>query len=191
MNRAWHTVDTIKIGILFLSFNWNSNYRQGWGNRKCQGKMLFQIQHPTKFNDEGPYSQNYGFPVVMYGCEIWNIKKAECWRIDTFELRCQRRLLRVLWTARRSNKSILKEISPGCSLEGQMPKLKLQYFGHLMRRADSMEKTRLLGKTEGRRRGNRGWDGWMASPNEWTWIWVNSGSWLRTGRPGVLQSMGS
>ena len=95
------------------------------------------------------------FPVVMYGCESWSIKKAERQTIDAFELWCWRRLLRVPWTARRSNQSILKEISPGCSLEWLMLKLKLQYFGHLMRRADSLEKTLMLGKIEGRRR--RGW----------------------------------
>ena len=95
------------------------------------------------------------FPVVMYGCESGTIKKAERWRIDAFELWCWRRLLRVPWTARRSNQSILKEISPGCSLEGLTLKLKLQYFGHLMQRTNSFEKTLLLGKTEGRR--VRGW----------------------------------
>ena len=131
------------------------------------------------------------FPVVMYGWESWTIKKAECWRIDAFELWCCGRLLRVPWTARRSNQSILKEISPEYLLEGLMLKLKLQYFGHLMQRADSFEKTLMLGKIEGRRR--RGWqriDGWMASPIQWTWVWVNSRSWWWTGRPGVLQSMG-
>ena len=92
------------------------------------------------------------FPVVIYRCESWTIKKAECRRIDAFQLWCWRRLLRVPWTARRSNQSILKEISPGCSLEGLMLKLKLQYFGHLMRRADSFQKTLMLGKIEGRRR---------------------------------------
>ena len=92
------------------------------------------------------------FPVVMYGCESWPIKRAECWRIDAFELWYWRRLLRVPWTARRSNQSILEEISPGCSLEGLMLKLKLQYFGHLVRRADSLEKPLMLGKIEGRRR---------------------------------------
>ena len=91
------------------------------------------------------------FPVVMYGCENWTVKKAECRRIDAFELWCWRRLLRVPWTARRSNQSILKEISPGCSSEGLMLKLKLQSFGHLMRRGDSLEKTLMLGKIEGRR----------------------------------------
>ena len=92
------------------------------------------------------------FPVVMYGCESWTIKKAECQRIDAFELWCWIRLLRVPWTARRSNQSILREISPGCLLEGLMLKLKLQYFGHLMQRADYLEKTLMLGKIEGRRR---------------------------------------
>ena len=95
------------------------------------------------------------FPVVMYGCESWTMKKAECRRIDTFELWCWRRLLRIPWTARRSNQSILKEISPGCSLEGLMLKLKLQYFGHLMRRVDSLENTLMLGGIEGRRRRGR------------------------------------
>ena len=92
------------------------------------------------------------FPVVMYGCKSWNVKKAECRRIDAFELWCWRRFLRVPWTARRSNQSILKEISPGCSLEGMILKLKLQYFGHLMRRVDSLEKTLMLGGIGGRRR---------------------------------------
>ena len=92
------------------------------------------------------------FPVVLYGCENWTVKKAECQRIDAFELWCWRRLLRVPWTARRSNQSILKEISPGCSLEGLMLKLKLQYFGHLMQRVDSLEKTLMLGGIRGKRR---------------------------------------
>ena len=129
------------------------------------------------------------FPVVMYGCESWAIKKAECCWTDAFEVWCWRRLLRVPWTVRRSNQSILKEISPEYSMEGL--KLKLQYFGYLMWRADSLEKTwcweRLKAGGEG---DDRGWDGWMASLTWWTWVWVNSGSWWRTGRPGVLQSMG-
>ena len=95
------------------------------------------------------------FPVVMYGCESWTVKKAECWRIDAFELWCWRRLLRVPWTARRSNKSILEEISPGISLEGMMLKLKLQYFGHLMRRVDSLEKTLMPRGIGGKRRRGR------------------------------------
>ena len=110
------------------------------------------------------------FPVVMYGCESWTIKKAEHQRIEGFELWCWRRLLRLPWTARRSNQSILKEISPEYSLGGVMLKLKLQYFGHLMRRVDSLEKTLMLGKIEGRRRRGRQRmrDGWMASLTRWT-----------------------
>jgi len=132
------------------------------------------------------------FPVVMYGHESWTVKKAECQRIDAFEVWCWRRLLRVPWTARRSNQSILKEISPECSLEGLMLKLKLQYFGHLIWTADSFEKTLMLGGIGGRRRGyDRGWDSWMASPTRWTWVWVDSRTWWWTRRPGVLQFMGS
>ena len=118
------------------------------------------------------------FPVVMNGCESWTIKKTECRRSDAFELWCWRRLLRVPWTARRSNQSILKDISPGCSLEGLMLKLKLQYFGHLMWRADSLEKTRCWeGLGAGGEGDDRGWDGWMPSPTQWTWVWMDSGSW--------------
>ena len=132
------------------------------------------------------------FPVVMYGCESWTVKKAERWTIDAFELWCWRRLLTVPWTARRSNQSILKEISPGCSLEGMMLRLKLQYFGHLMRRVDLLEKTVLLeGLGTGGEGDDRGWDGWMASPTQWTWVWVNSRSWWWTGRSGMLRFMGS
>ena len=110
------------------------------------------------------------FPVIMYGCESWTMKKAESQRIDAFELWCWRRLLRVPWTARKSNQSILKEISPGCSLEGMMLKLKLQYFGHLMLRVDSLEKTLMLGGIGGRRRRGRQRMRWleMASLTRWT-----------------------
>ena len=120
------------------------------------------------------------------------MKKAERRRTDAFELWCWRRLLRVPWTSRRSNQSILKEISPGISLEGMMLKLKLQYFGHLMRRVDSLEKTLMLGEGlgAGGEGDNRGWDGWMASLTRRVWVWVNSGSWWWTGRPGVLRFMG-
>jgi len=132
------------------------------------------------------------FPVITYGCESWTLKKAECPRIDALELWCWRRLLRVPWTARRSNQSILKEISPEYSLKGLMLKLKLQYFGHLMRRTDSLLKTLILGKIEGRRRrGDRGWNGWMASLTQWTWVWENSKNCWWTGRLGVLKFMGS
>ena len=133
------------------------------------------------------------FPVVMYGCDSWTIKAAEHWRMDVFELQCWRRPLRVPSIARRSKQPILKEISPEYSLEGLMLKLKVQYFGHLMWRTDSLEKTLMLAKIEGgRRRGDdRGWHGWMASPTQQTWVWVNSGSWWWIKKPGMLQSMGS
>ena len=118
------------------------------------------------------------FPVVTYGCESWTIKKAECRRFDAFELWCWRRLLRVPWTARRSNQSILKEIRPQCSLEGLMLKLKLQYFGHLMWRTESFERPwcweRLKMGGEG---DDREWNGWMESLTRWTWVWVSSRSW--------------
>ena len=130
-------------------------------------------------------------PVVMYGCESWTIMKAECRRTDAFELWCWRRLLRIPWTARRSKQSILKEISPACSLEGLMLKLKLQYFGHLMQRTDSLEKTLMLERFKAGGEGDdRGWDGWMASPTRWAWVWASSASWWWTGKPGVLLSMG-
>ena len=133
------------------------------------------------------------FPVVMYGCESWTVKKAERRRIYAFELWCWRRLLRVAWTARRSNQSILKEISPGCSLERLMLKLKTPKLW------PPDVKSWLTGKDPDAGRDwvqeeqgtGRGWDGWMASPTQWTWVWVNSGSWWWTGKPGVLQSMGS
>ena len=132
------------------------------------------------------------FSVVMYGCKSWTIKKAERRRSDVFELRCWKRLLRVFWTARRSNQSILKEVNPEYSLEGLMLKLKLQYFGHLMQRTDSCENTLLLGKTDGGTR--RGWQRmrWLdGSLTRLTWVWASFRSWWRTGKPGVLQSMGS
>ena len=128
-------------------------------------------------------------PVVMYGCDNWTVKKAEHWRIDAFELWCWRRLLRVPWTSRRSNKSILKEIRPGCSLEGLMLRLKL----HLATSCEELthwkrpwcwERLRAGGEGD-----DRGWNGWISSPTQCTWVWVNSGSWWWTGRPGVLQFM--
>ena len=125
---------------------WKESYDQPGQHIKKQGHY---------FVNKDTSSQGYGFPVVMYGCESWTIKKAEHQRTDAFKLWCWRRLLRVPWIARRSNQSILKEISPGCSLEGLMLKLKLQYFGHLMRRADSLEKTLMLGGVGGRRRRGR------------------------------------
>ena len=115
------------------------------------------------------------FPVVTYGCESWTKKKAEHRRIDAFELWCWGILLRVPWSARRSNQSILKKISPECSLEGLMLKLKLQYFGHLMGRTDSLEKTVMWKRLQVGEGDDKGWDGWMASPTQWTWVWVSSG----------------
>ena len=143
------------------------------------------------------------FPGVMYGCESWTVKKAERRRIYAFELWCWRRLLRVPWPAKKSNQSILKETSPGYSLEGLMLKLKLQYLGHLTRRADSFEKTLRKKKKEKKRPwcwerlrvggegDDRGWDGWMVSQTQWTWVWVDFRSWWWTWRPGVVQFMGS
>ena len=132
------------------------------------------------------------FPVVMYGCESWTVKKAKCRRIDAFEVWCWRRLLRVPWTARRSNQSILNEISPSCSLEGWCWSWKsnilatwCEVLTHL-KRSWCWERLKAGGEGD-----NRGWDGWMASPTQWTWVWVNSGSWWWTGRPGMLQFTGS
>ena len=144
------------------------------------------------FANKGPSSQGYGFSVVMYGFENWTIKKAECWRVAAFEVWCWRRLLRVPWTARRSNQSILKEISLGCSLVGLMLKLKLQYLATCCEELTCLKRPwcweRLKAGGEG---DDRGWDGWMASPTRWTWVWVDSGSWWWAGRPGVLRFMGS
>ena len=131
------------------------------------------------------------FPLVMYGCESLVIKKAEHWRIDAFEMWCWRRLLRVPWNARRSNQSILKEISPEYSVEGLRLKLKFQIFGHLMQRTDSLEKTLMLGKIGGRRK--RGWQRmkWSDGITDLMGLsWTSSGNWWQTGKPGVLQSMG-
>ena len=133
------------------------------------------------------------FPVVMYGCESWTIKKAECWRIDAFELWCWRRLLRIPWTARRSNQSILKEISPGCSLEGQQgywswnSNTLATWCKELThwKRPWCWERLKVGGEGD-----DRGWVGWMVSLTQFTWVWVDSGSWWWLGRPGVLQSMG-
>ena len=131
------------------------------------------------------------FPVVMHGCESWTIKKAEHRRIDAFELWCWKRFLRVSWTSRRSNQSILKEISPENSMEGLMLKLKFQSFGHLMWRTDSLEKTLMLGKIERRRRRGQQRMRWLSGiTNSWTWVWASSRSCWWTGKPGVLQSVG-
>ena len=132
------------------------------------------------------------FPVVTYRCESCTIKKAEHQRIDAFEMWCWKRFLRVLWTARRSNQSILKETVLGVHWKAWCWSWNSQYFGHLKWRADSLEKTLMLGKMRAGGEGeDRGWDSWMASLTQWTWVWVNSGSWRWTGSPGVLRFMGS
>ena len=138
--------------MVTAAMNWKT--LAPWKENYDQPRQLIKKQ-TYYFANKGPSSQAMVFPVVMYGCERWTVKKAERWRIDAFELWCWRRLLRVPWTARRSNQSILKEINPGISLEGMMLKLKLQYFVHLMRRADSLGNTLMLGRIGGRRR--RGW----------------------------------
>ena len=127
----------------------------------------------------------------MYRCESWTIKNTEHQTTDAFELWCWRRLLRVLGTARRSNQSILNKINPEYSLEGPMLKLNLQYIGHLMRRAKTLEKTLMLERLRARGEGgNRGWHSWMISLTPWTWVWGSSRRWNRTEKPGLLQSMG-
>ena len=170
---------------------WNEKMLAPWKKSYDQCKQHIKKQRHY-FANKGLSSQTYGFS----SSRVWMIeldcKESEHWRIDAFELWSWRRLLRVPWIARRSNQSILMEISPEYSLKGLMLKLKLQYFGHLMWRTDSLEKTLLLGRIEGRRR--RGWQKmrwFMASPTWWTWVWVSSGSWWWIGKPGMLQSMGS
>ena len=135
-------------------------------------KTVYMWHH---FADSGLSSQSYGFSSSRV--RMWELdhKEDECQRTDAFELRCWRRLLRVPWTARRSNQSVLKVISPGCSLEGLMLKLKLQYFGLLMQRAYALGKTLMLGRLKAGEGDNRGQDGWVASPTRWTWVWASSG----------------
>ena len=155
--------------------------------------MIWQILSATmcqEFADKGPSSQSYNFSSSHVRMWELNHKKAEHQSTDAFELWCWGRLLRVPWAARRSNQSILKEISPEYSLEGLMLKLKLQYFDHLMWRVDSLEKTLMLGGIGNRgEEDDRGWDGWRASLTQWTWVWLSSGSWWWTGKPDVLQSI--
>ena len=160
-------------------WNWKTLAPCKKNNDKTRQRIKKQGHH---LDDKG-YSQNYDFSSSHIWCESWTIKKVECQRIVAFDLQCWRRLLRVPWTARRANQSILKEINTEYSLEGLTLKLNLQYFGHLMWRADSLEKTLMLGKTESRRR--RGWQRmrWLASLTQWTWVWANSGRQWRTGKP--------
>ena len=151
---------------------------------------IFKKQRHHSAN-KGLYIKAMVFPVVMYKCESWAIKKAEYWRIYTCKLWRWRRLLRVPWTARISNNSILKEINPEFSLEWLMLKLKLQYFGHLMWRLTHWKRPWCWERLRAGREGvDREWDGWMASPTQWTWGWANSGRQWRTGKPGMLHFMG-
>ena len=149
-------------------------------------------KHRHYFANKGLSSQSYGFSSGHVW--MWELDYKENWvpKNWCFELWCWRRLLTAPWFARRSNQSILKLISPGCSLERLMLKLKLQYFGHLIQRADSFAKTMCWERwSEGGEGDDRGWDGWMPSPTQWAWVWMDSRSWWWTGRPGVLQFMGS
>ena len=156
--------------------------------KKCRQHIKKQRHY---FVGKGTYSQSYGFSSSHVW--MWELDHKEGWMMNyAFKLWYWRRLLRVPWTAKRSNQPILKEINPECSLEGLMLNLKLPYFGHLMRSADSLEKTLMVGKIEGTCEGDdRGWDGWMASLTWWIWVWMNSGRWWWTGRPGVLWFIGS
>ena len=195
MGKQWKQCQTLFFGGSKITANGDCSHeikRRLLLERKVMINLdsIFKrrdITLPTKFH----LVKAMVFPVVMYGCESWTIKKAECWRIDAFELWCWRRLLRVPWTARRSNQSILKEISPGCSLEGVMLKLKPQYFGHLMQRADSLEKTLMLGGIGGRRRRGRQRMRWLDGITDSMDMSSSElGSWWWTGRPGVLWFMG-
>ena len=165
------------LGEWFL--NWTININEmSLEHGRLEGPHK-QIDHSQIDNSHYVSGELYAvqhFCLIQYWAKEIMLKKSRQW---------------VTWRAWHSNQSILKEISPGCSLEGLMLKLKLQYSGHLMRRVDSLKKTLMLGGIGGRRRVDRGWDGWMASPTRWTWVWVNSRSWWWTGRPGVLQFMGS
>ena len=159
MANRWETVETVS-DLIFLGSKITADGDYSHEIKRCLllgRKVVTNLDSIIKSRDitlptKVCLVKAMVFPVVMYGCESWTVKKAECWRIDAFELWCWRRLLKVPWTARRSNQSILKEISPGCSLEGLKLKLKLQYFGHLVGRVDSLEKTLMLGKIEGGRR---------------------------------------
>ena len=165
------------IDIIFLGSKITADGNRTHEMERCLifGRLLDSsrdITLPTKVHID----KAMAFPVVMYGCESWTIKKTECWKIDAFELWCWRRLLRVPWTTRRSNQSILKEIHPEYSLEGLMLKLKLQYFGHWFEELTHWERPwcweRLRAGGEG---DDREWDGWMASSTQWIWVWRNSG----------------
>ena len=159
------------------------SHKNNWATKpqKDMDKLLKNLDSVLKSRDITLPTKVYidkamVFPGVTYGCESWTLKKAECWRIDPFELCCWRRLFRVPWTARSSNQSILKEIGPEYSLEGLMLKLKLQYFGHLMQRLTHLKRPWCCERLEAGGEGDdRRWDGWMGSPTQWTWVWASSG----------------
>ena len=169
-----------------------------WGNNGKSERLFF---FGSKITADGDWShetwkksynqpRQHIFPVVIYGCENWTIKKAKCRRINAFELWCWRRLFRVPWTARRSNQSIIKEISPECSLKGLMLKLKFQYLATWCKELTHWKRPWCWERLRAGREGDdRGWDGWMASLMQWTWIWAISGSWWWTGKPGMLWFM--
>ena len=155
----------------------------------CDKPRQYIKRQTDHFADKGPHSQSYGFS--SRHVQVWELDHKEGWMSKNwcFSTVGWRRLLRVPWTSRRSNQSILKEISPEYSWKGLMLKLNLQYFGYLMRRTNSMEKAWCWERLKAGEGDDRGWDGWMALPTRWTWVWASSGRWWRTGKPGVLQSM--
>ena len=173
-----------------LYFGGLQNHCRWWLQKESYNQLSILISRDITLPTKVCLVKAMFFPIVMYACESWTIKKAEHQRIDAFELWCWRRLLRVPWTARISNQSILKEISPEYSLEELMLKLKLQYLGHLMQRANSLEKTLILGKSEGRRRRGRQRTRWLDSIIDSNGVWASSETWWKTGKPGVLQPMG-
>ena len=177
MQKQWKQWQTLFFGAPKCRWwlqQWNEKTLAPWKKSYAQPRQRIKKQRHY-FANKVHLVKAIVFPVVWYGYESWTLKKAELQRIDAFELWCWRRLLRVPWTGRRSNQSILKEISPEYSLKELMLKLKLQYFGHLMWRTDSLEKTLILGKIRGQeKKGKTGWDVWLASPSQWTWVWSKS-----------------
>ena len=198
MANGWITIETVR-DFIFLGYKITSDGNCSHEIKRCLllgRKAMTNLDSILKSRDITLLTKvclvkAMAFPVVIYGCEGWTIQKVEHWSIDAFELWCWRRLLRDLWTARISNQSILKEISLESSLESLMLKVKLQCFGHLIRRADSLEKTLMLGQIASRKKRGRQRIRWLKSiTTQRTWVWASSVSWRRTGKPDVLQSMG-
>ena len=176
-----------------MGTQWKQWLTSFWGASKSLQMVIAAMKLKDACSLEGKVHlvKAMAFPMVMYGCESWTVKKAECRKINAFELWCWSSLLRDPWNARRSNQSILKEISPGCSSEGLMLKLKLQYFGLCEELTHWKRPWCWEGLGAGGEGDDRRWDGWMASQTRWTWVWVDSWSWCWTGRSGVLWFMGS